>query len=461
MTDIYAALIKILDKDYVSNSREERYLYGRDPGLMPPHEPDYVVMPATSEEVQKIVQLANREKIAIVPKGGGLSLTGLVIPQKGGILMDMKRMDKILEVNEKGGYTVLEGGVNHGKLKSHLIKNYPHLRHSIPDSPPIATIVANAVIHGQGRLTQQRGFNSDMVCGLEVVLPTGEICKIGSCSVTDYWFSKGPPLPDLSSLFFGWFGTTGVITKIALKLYPAKKIRDVMLFLTDRAELVPEIMSKLGRTEMIEDLVVTAQPIPLRYKGNYYILFYITGDTEEEIEFKKKMAWTVLWPYFESRDGGFISLVPEMKAPMMSMPSKDTTRFADVSKGGGFEYSGPIAPLEKYPEYVKKLAELAGKYDLFYSSAARMIDGGHSMMFSFSYTFNRAEPDTMKRAKKALDEAAEFALDNGGVMWKPNLDEQKMTMARMDPNTLELMMKIKRLLDPNGIMNPGNWEVSK
>jgi glycolate oxidase len=457
MRDVFEALVEIVGKDYVSNQAEERYFYGRDPGLMPPHEPDYVVMPKTTEEVQEIVKLANREKVPVVPKGAGLSLTGLVIPQRGGILLDMKRMDGI-EVNEKAGYVIVEGGTTHAALKSHLIKHYPHLRHSIPDSPPIATIVANAVIHGQGRLTQQRGFNSDMVSGLEVVLGTGEICRIGSCAVSSYWFSKGPPLPDLSGLFLGWFGSTGVITKLGMKLYPCKKIRDVMLFLTDKAELVPEVIRKLAHTEMAEDIVVTAQPIPLRFKGNFYMLVFITGDSEEEIEFKKKMAWDALWEYFESRDGGFVSVTPDMKPAFLAMPSKDTTRFADVSKGGGFEYSGPIAPIEKFPEYLKKLEELASKYNLFYSSAARVIDGAHSMMFSFSYTFNRANPDEMKRAKTALDEAAEFALEEGGVIWKPNINEQQMIMERMDPNTLKLMQKIKELLDPSGIMNPGNWQ---
>lgn len=458
MSDIYEALVAIVGKDYVSNQKEERYFYGRDPGLMKPHEPDYVVMPRTTEEIQEIVRLANKEKTPVVPKGAGLSLTGLVIPQKGGIVLDMKRMERILEVNEKARYVIVEGGTAHGVLKSYLQKHYPSLRHSMPDSPPIATVVANAVIHGQGRLTQQRGFNSDMVSGLEVVLPTGEICRIGSCSVSPYWFSKGPPLPDLTGLFLGWFGTTGIITKLGLKLYPCKKIRDVMLFLTDRAELVPDIMLKLGHTEMMEDIVVSTQPIPLRFKGNFFILVFMTGDSDEEIEFKRKMAWDTLWEYFDSRDGGFVSITPDMKTPMMAMPSKDTTRFADVRKGGGFEYSGPIAPVEKYPNFVKKLEELASNYNLSYASAARVIDGGHCMMFSFSYTFNRADPDEMERAKKALDEAAEFSLDQGGVIWKPNIDEQKMMMARMDPNTLRLMGKIKELLDPNGIMNPGNWE---
>src|SRR4030043_376844 len=179
---LYDSLVKIVGKDFASDRKEERYFYARDGGLMPPHEPDFVVMPETTEEVQEIVKLANKEKMPLVPKGSGLALTGLVIPQRGGIVLDMKRMDRILEVNEKARYVVVEAGVTQGILKSHLQKHHPRLRHSIPDSPPVATVVANAVIHGQGRLSQQHGFNSDMVSGLEVVLPTGELCRLGCVS---------------------------------------------------------------------------------------------------------------------------------------------------------------------------------------------------------------------------------------------------------------------------------------
>jgi glycolate oxidase len=456
---LYDSLANIVGKDFVSNQKEERYFYARDGGLMPAHEPDFVVMPKTTEEVQEIVKLANREKVPIVPKGSGLALTGLVIPQKGGIVLDMKRMDKILEVNEKARYVVVEAGVTHGILKSHLKKHHPDLRHSVPDAPPVATIVANAVIHGQGRLSQQHGFNSDMVSGLEVVLPTGELCRIGSCSVSSYWFSKGAPLPDLSGLFLGWFGTTGVITKLGLKLYPCKKMRDIMLFLTDKAELVPDIMLKLSHTEMVEDVVVSAQPLPLRFRGTFWIMAYITGDSDEELKFKRKMVWDALWKYFEDRDVGFLSTSPDMKAPLMSMPSKDTCKFADVSKGGGFQYAGPIAPIEKFPAFVRKLEEVATKYSVFYASTARLIGAGHCMMFSFSFSFNRANADEMARAKEALDECSKFALEEGGVLWKADIYEQRLLMDKMDPNTLVLMKKIKQLLDPNGIMNPGNWEV--
>jgi glycolate oxidase len=459
MTDIYNPLAEIVGEQYVSNHKEERYFYGRDPGLTPPHEPDYVVMPKTTEEVQSIIRLANKEKIPIVPKGGGLALTGLVIPQKGGIVIDMKRMAKILEVNEKSRYVVVESGVTHGILQNYLKKHHPKLRHSIPDSPPIATVVGNAVIHGQGRLTQQYGFNSDMVSGLEVVLPTGEICRIGSHSISPYWFSRGAPWPDLSGLFLGWFGTTGIITKLGLRLYPCKKMRDVMVFLTDRIELVPDIVLKLTHTEMTEDIVLNEQPLPPRMKGNIYILIIITGDSDEELDFKRKIIWDALWDIFESRDGGFLSVTPDMKPPLLEMPAKDIIRFADVRKGGGFEYSGPIIPIEKYSEFIRKQKELVSKYNISYSATGRVIAGGHCMMYSFAFTFNRADPDEMDRVREALREAAEFSVAQGGMMWKPNIEEQEMIIKKMDPNTLKIMKKIKELLDPNGIMNPGNWEV--
>jgi len=459
MKDIHRSLIEILGERSVSNTPEELWFYSRDPGVLPPHLPDYVVAPKTTEQVQKVVQLANREKVPIVPMGNGMALTGLVIPLRGGIVMDMKRMNKILEVNERARYAVVEGGTSQGVLKAHLQNHYPHLRHSLPDAPPTTTIAANVALHGQGRLTQQYGFNSDMVTGLEVVLPTGDICKIGSPSLGPYWFSKGPTLPDLSGLFLGWLGTTGIFTKVGLKLYPNKKIRDVELFVTDRVELVPEILYRLTHLEMLEDLNVWFQPKPLMFKGNYHITIYFTGDTEEEVEFKRKLIWDTLQPMMDTKDGGFMGL-QFMKEMLLEMPQRGIAAFADVPKGGGFEYSGPITLIEHFPQYAAKVVELAVKYDVLYASSARVISGGHSMMFSISFAFNRMDPAMMGRVKQALDEATEFALDMGGIPWKPNFMEQQMTMKRMDPNTLKLLQMVKRNLDPHAIMNPGNWEVN-
>ena len=459
MADVGKLLTDIVGKEYVSSEPEELYFYSRDPGLMPPHKPDYVVMPDTAEQIQEIVRLANREKIPVVPMGAGLALTGLVIPLKGGIVVDMKRMNRILYVNEIGRYALVEGGTPQGLLKSYLEKNYPRLRHSIPDAPPTATIAANVLIHGQGRLTQQYGFNSDMVAGLEVVTGTGELCKIGSCALSSDWFSKGAPMPDLSGLFLGWFGATGIITKVAIKLYPRKSLRDVEIFVTDNEDLVPEMVYEITHTEMAEDILIFTQPLPMMFKDNHHVSFYITGDTDEELEFKRKTIWHCLDRFIKSKDGGFMGVPPVMKPVLLESPQRSASRLADVKKGGGFEYSGPIIMVDKYPDCARKVKSLAEKYDLAYSGMGRVIDAGHCMMFAFAFAFNRADEDMMARTRKALEEVSDFVLKIGGLYWKPTVDEQRMALEKMDSNTRRLMKMIKNNLDPNGIMNPGNWEL--
>ena len=457
MDRLYERLAEIVGENYVSNMKEELFIYSQDPGMMDPRKPDYVVMPKTTVEVQKIVKLANEEKIPVVPVGGSLSLSGLVIPHKGGIVLDLKRMDRIIEVNERCRYVVIEAGVTTGRLKAYLEKHYPRLRFSIPDAPPSATVVGNIVIHGQGHLSQQYGFNSDMVTGLEVVLPTGEVCKVGSCSVSPYWFSLAP-LPDLAGVFLGWFGATGIITKLGLRLYPRKKLRDIEVFIVEDPNLVPDVVYRVTHTEMAEDIFINAQPYPPIFKDIIMMGICITGDSEEELEFKRRMIWNSLRTYMDSKEGGFMMTTPDVKRALLEMPITGTTRFADVMKGGGFEYCGPIIPVEKYPEAYKKLLELSSKYGVTYGNTCRVIGRGHCMMFAFGYPFNRADPDNIERTKKALHESNVASLDIGGVPWKPEVPAQKMIMERIDKNTLELMKRIKRFLDPNGIMNPGNWE---
>ncbi len=461
MSEVFESLSKIVGEDHVSEEDEELYYHARDLSVLPPKSPDYVVTPKTTEEVQKVVKLANRENIPIIPMGAGMSITGLTVPQEGGIVVDMKRMNEILEVNENSKVAIVEGGTPQGKLLGYLEENHPDLWHSLPNAPFQASIAANAAIHGQGRLSQQHGFNSDMVSGLEVVLPTGEVCKIGSCSMSPYWFSKGPALPDLSGLFLGWLGTTGIITKIGMKLYPRKEKRDLEIFVTDREELIPDIIYNLTQTEMIEDINLLFQPKPLLFKGNHHVALYITGDTDEELDFKKKIIERSVKEFMDSSDAGFMRVFPQMKESFLEIPQLNTTRFADLDKGGGFQYSGPIVPVKKYPEFVNKTHELSKKYDLKYGGTARIIDGGHAMMFSSAFTFDRSDSEMMEKVRKAGYEMMKFAFDEGAIPWKPTRDEQEMAMDMMDSNTLNLMGRIKKELDPNGIMNPGNWEIDQ
>ena len=453
--DVYRSLINIVGKDRVSNSQEELFVYSRDPGAQHPRKVDYVVMPKTVEEVQKVIILANNEKIPITPLGGGFTLSALVVPNKGGIVLDMKGMDKIIEVNEINRYAVVEAGVSQAALKTYLEKNYPHLQHSTPEAPPTVTVVGNALIQGHGHISPRYGVNSDMISGMEVVLPTGEICKIGSCSVSPYWFTRGP-LPDLPGLFIGWFGTTGVVTKLSLKLYPKPRYREVLAFSTDDIDLITDAIFEAMHLDLLEDFFIITQEKP-DWMNHVFFVIIVSGHFKDELELKIN-AYKNLFQAFKG--GGKVKFVedlhPALRKRFLDVPPLAALA-ADFKKGGGFEYTGAILPADKVPEAWRKGMEIAHKYGMLCSYVHQVLMG-NSIMFGFNYSFNRADEEDVEKTRKALEESNRLTFELGGIVWKGEVGAQRLAMDRMDPNTAELIKRIKMLLDPNGIMNPGNWE---
>ena len=132
---------------------------------------------------------------------------------------------------------------------------------------------------------------------------------------------------------------------------------------------------------------------------------------------------------------------------------------ADFRKGGGFEYVGAFIPLQLIPEIIQIGTDISLKHGIVPTLGARLIGQGHSAMFFISYSFNRADPKDLKNAREALHETNKAVLEIGGIPWKAEVGGQQLMLEKMDPNYKKLLKSIKNLLDPNGIMNPGNWEV--
>jgi FAD/FMN-containing dehydrogenase len=456
--EIIKKLVDIVGKDYVSNRPEELYIYSRDPGAQKPRQVSCVVMPKTVQEVQKIVTLANNEKIAITPMGGGLTLSALTVPIRNGIVLDMKRMDQIIEVNEMSRYAVIEAGVTQAALRAYLEKHYPHFQHSTPESPPTVTVVGNILIHGHGHLTPRYGVNSQMVNGMEVILPTGELCKLGSCSVSPSWFSRDP-LPDLMGLFLGWFGTTGIVTKISMQLFPKPNFRDLLIFSSEDIELIPKLVFDFSQINLLENCFIVSQQKPEWAQSIFYIVI-ISGESEEEFNMKKELHLKIFQKYEDK-----VKLVDDepaltpLRDRFLGVPPFAATA-ADFRKGGGFEYTGAILPIEAVSEAWRKGLEIANAHGMLYQLGLQSLPNGHSMMLAFSYSFDRSNEDEAESARQAMNDSNRLTLDLGGIVWKAELPAQKLMLERMDPNTRMLIDKIKNTLDPNHIMNPGNWEVS-
>ncbi|HPJ06390.1 MAG TPA: FAD-binding oxidoreductase [Deltaproteobacteria bacterium] len=457
---IVERLKAIVGEAYVSDAAEELFIYSRDQGVQDPHEPDWVVMPGGTAEVASVVEIARAEKIPVVPMGGGLVLSGLSVPLRGGIVLDMKRMNRILEVNDQSHYAVVEAGTSQGMLDAYLRKHHPGLKHSLPDAPPAATIAGNIAIHGSGHLSQSEGgFHSEMVTGLEAVLGTGEVVKLGSCSTVPAWFSRAP-LPDLVGLFLGWNGTTGIITKVGIKLFPRPRFHDVLVYMTEDIDLAPVVINRVIGTSMAEDINYAMAPKPDYLRGFQMTVINYTANTEQELTFKRNALRSVMKDLYETRRSGFMPVPPNMKSGFLEAPQKALSKFADVRKGGGFEYVGAIIPVEKIPDACRAGMDITARHGITYSLGARIIGRGHAAMFFFAYPFNRVDRDEVERVKHALDDTNGTALALGGIPWKTEVQGQRLIMDRMDPATKELMKRVRGVLDPAGIMNPGNWEVA-
>jgi len=219
--ELYERVIGITGKDRVRKDSFERRLYSHDLASLPKMMelgfkmmPDLVVKPKSAKEIAEIVKLADQEGIPIVPRGGASWGLGGAMPVTGGIVFDLTRMNRILEIDEENLMVTLETGITWKLLYENLIKR-GYLIGSYPSSAYAATIGGWINTGGVGVGSYKYGSALDQLVSMEAVLPTGRILETGNKGTSIYGGY------DLNRLFFGAEGTLGIITKATLRIYPA------------------------------------------------------------------------------------------------------------------------------------------------------------------------------------------------------------------------------------------------
>ncbi|MDQ1375656.1 MAG: glycolate oxidase, partial [Actinomycetota bacterium] len=185
---------------------------------------DVVARPQTADEVEAVMRLAAERGVPVTPIVAGYNVAGIAIPRNGGIVLDLTRMDRIVELDRDAMYVVVEPGVTFGQLKEHLDREAPELVYTYPFAPPFTSVMANALLDGLNNLSLRHGAMGQWINGLEAVLPDGTVVRTGSGAVVKSWYGRAP-LPDLTGLFVSTQGTTGVVTRIALQLQPKPAFR--------------------------------------------------------------------------------------------------------------------------------------------------------------------------------------------------------------------------------------------
>jgi glycolate oxidase len=219
------------------------------------------------------------------------------------------------------------------------------------------------------------------------------------------------------------------------------------------------VLHRVTGVGVAEDVLAWMTPKPEWAQGFQMVNVCYGAETKEELVWKRNLIRASVSKYIDDKTGGFMPLPQDMKGRFLEAPASTLAVFADVNKGGGFEYVGGIMPIELFPDAYRKGLMNADKHKVTYSLGARIIGLGHCMMFFFAYAFNRADDEDVKRAQEALEDTNEMVLEMGGIPWKAEEPAQKQIIKKMDPDTFELMNRIRAALDPKGVMNPGNWEV--
>ncbi|HIJ55492.1 MAG TPA: FAD-binding oxidoreductase [Deltaproteobacteria bacterium] len=460
-------LREIMGEKNATAAKHIRYAYSYDMSFVKPKLPDYVVMAETVEQIQELMRFANLEKIPVIPYTAGTNIGGLCIPERGGILLDLKKMNKIIKIDPESHYAVIEPGVSHGQLAEAL---YAHkLRFGWPVGPPSASVSSCAINHGIGGLNARYGLNSQEITSMEVVLPTGELVRVGSCAIVEDAWHSTLPLPKLDGLFKGWLGGTGIVTKLGIGVHPIPPFLKVFTVSCDNVEDMYSYMLNLSNYEICDDLTAVSWwlaqvpiPYPYREKPDEAPEWFSFANTNSFTQ-KEKEAREEIWEMVvdeEKKKGTSLKVTQypeEALRARTQLPSQivgSTKNYCKMA-GAGISWPGTFTPANKWAPVYTEWKKLLIGHNLSPSVRMSMYRGVHYGMLRAMIPFNKQSADETENARRAIVECLKIDLDHGGIPYKPPVDFGQEINKRAHPGYLMLLRRVKQMLDPNDIMNPG------
>jgi glycolate oxidase len=316
---------------------------------------------------------------------------------------------------------------------------------------------------------------------MEVVLPTGEVTRIGSCAVTDSWCNR-PPLPDLVGLFVGWQGATGVVTKISLQLWPRHPFKHIRAVFINGVRPACELARKLGQTRICEIIECwTFEDVPIdvdkakevnkgkqqgsismrgeRVAATYdrppgpstlSVVSTLAADSQEEMDAKISLLDVVIKRELEGVEW------KELPREMIGLTDEDLPVTGSAPLGG-LTWVGSMGPTSRWADALEKINTIYDKHRLRRGGIMVPFRQGHWGMLRLVVQYHQGDPDEVERVKKCMQEIAATALDHGFIPYKAPYWAVAEMMKRGDPNWVSLLGRVKNMLDPNNIMNPGRY----
>jgi len=445
-------LIQIVGTERFSNKVIDLVSYSYDASSYE-NRPDCAVWATSTEEVSKILCLANREKIPVTVRGAGTGLGGLAVPAKGGIVLDLSRMNKILEINIADRLAVVQPGVVYADFQEALAP-YGFFFPPDPASGVVCTLGGNVGTNAGGLRAAKYGTTRDYVLALEAVLADGEAMRVGARTMKT---SSGY---DLCKLLVGSEGTLAVITEITLKIRPKAPCRATALAvfkcLEDAGRAVTEVMHSEVTPSVMElldkmaiKLLKDHSNIDLPEAGAM-LLVETDGLEQNYVRFELDKVAVIL----EQCNAASLEIA-------QTEDEAEALWKARKSIGGmmgtlGLDYMAEdiTVPMSKIAEFLHSSENLASKYKLTLFNFGHVGDGN----LHTNILYDSSDGDQVSRLEQLLYDLHKLACDLGGTLSGEHgigMTKAKYMPLEHDPVALKVMRALKRALDPNNILNPG------
>ncbi len=444
-------LVKIAGRENVLSSRKDLLAYSYDATSLAGM-PEVIVFPTGTAQVSAIMKSAHRERLPVIPRGAGTNLSGGTIPVGGGIILELSRMDRILEIDTANRRAVVEPGVVNLDLQNALAP-LGFMFPPDPASQKSSTLGGNVGENAGGPRCLRYGVTSKYVCGTEVVLADGEIVNIGD-SVEDV------PGYDLRGLFIGSEGILGIVTRLTLQVIPrpeaSRTILAVFETLEDTSRAVSDIIGAgilPGALELVDKR--TCQAIEEGIHAGYpvdaegVLLIEVEG-LDEGLDRQVK-------------DTSEICRKNRVRELRIARTPAEQAKLWEGRRGafGAIARINPhylvmdgTVPRTRLVPALRRVGEIAEKYRLIIANVAHAGDGNlHPLIMA-----DEDSPDNRTATKKAGEEILDVCFSLGGtITGEHGIGLEKLgAMSRaFSPADLSAMRKVKAVFDPEDILNPG------
>jgi glycolate oxidase len=454
--DVRARLAEIVGADGVLVDEEKVEPYAQD-ALKEKFPPEAVVLPRSAEEVSAILRLANERRFPVTARGGGVGYTGGAVPVDGGVVVGTDRMNRIREINVENLYAVTEPGVTTFALQQ-AVEEVGLFYPPDPASYKNSYIGGNIAENAGGIRSAKYGVTKHYVLGLEVVLPTGEIIRAGGR------VSKNVVGFDLTGLVCGSEGMLGIITEATLKLLPlpeaTRTVRATFRTMTaacacppafTRARVTPVAIEVLDRNSI--RAVESEFAFGIDPEAGALLLVSVDG-SREEVERTARIVEDVV-----KELGGYDVLRSETREEEEKLWDVRRALSPAIKKFGTLKFNEDVVvPRSRVPELIERVEEIGRRHSTFVVNFGHLGDGN----IHVNFMCERSDAEAVRRARLAVGETFAAAVNLGGtISGEHGIGYVKAPYLEMalGANTIEAMRRIKRALDPNGILNPGKMFV--